>query len=68
MPRIIHTGQALVYATAMVPALPDQGQNVMAQGLVAAGRGSREHPGRRRAVGGGMRPRWGLSAPDPTAT
>ena len=32
MPRIIHTGQALVDATAMVPALPDQGQNVMAQG------------------------------------
>ena len=32
MPRIIHTGQALVDATAMVPALPEQGQNVMALG------------------------------------
>lgn len=30
MSRIIHTGQALVDATAMVPALPDRGQNVMA--------------------------------------
>jgi len=30
MPRIIHTGQALVDATAMIPALPQQGQNVMA--------------------------------------
>lgn len=30
MPRIIHTGQALVDATAMVPALPRRGQNVMA--------------------------------------
>lgn len=32
MPRIIHTGQALVDATAMVPALPARGQNVMAGG------------------------------------
>ncbi len=32
MPRIIHTGQALVDATAMIPALPDRGQNVMAAG------------------------------------
>ena len=30
MSRIIHTGQALVDATAMIPALPDRGQNVMA--------------------------------------
>ncbi len=30
MPRIIHTGQALVDATARIPALPDRGQNVMA--------------------------------------
>ena len=30
MPRIIHTGQALVDATAMIPALPRRGQNVMA--------------------------------------
>lgn len=32
MPRIIHTGQALVDATAMIPALPARGQNVMAAG------------------------------------
>lgn len=32
MPRIIHTGQALVDATAMVPGLPRRGQNVMAPG------------------------------------
>lgn len=32
MPRIIHTGQALVDATAMVPSLPLRGQNVMAPG------------------------------------
>lgn len=30
MPRIIHTGQALVDATAMIPDLPRRGQNVMA--------------------------------------
>ncbi len=30
--RIIHTGQALVDATAMIPALPRRGQNVMAAG------------------------------------
>ena len=30
MPRIIHTGQALVDATAMIPDLPARGQNVMA--------------------------------------
>ena len=30
MARIIHTGQALVDATAMIPALPQRGQNVMA--------------------------------------
>lgn len=30
MPRIIHTGQALVDATARVPELPRRGQNVMA--------------------------------------
>lgn len=30
MPRIIHTGQALVDATARIPQLPDRGQNVMA--------------------------------------
>ncbi len=30
MPRIIHTGQALVDATAMIPTLPRRGQNVMA--------------------------------------
>lgn len=32
MVRIIHTGQALVDATAMVPGLPARGQNVMASG------------------------------------
>ena len=30
MPRIIHTGQALVDATALIPGLPRRGQNVMA--------------------------------------
>ncbi|MDO5675906.1 MAG: PfkB family carbohydrate kinase [Propionibacteriaceae bacterium] len=30
MPRIIHTGQALVDATAMIPDLPRRGQNTMA--------------------------------------
>lgn len=29
MPRVIHTGQALVDATAMIPGLPRRGQNVM---------------------------------------
>ncbi len=32
MPRVIHTGQALVDATARVPGLPERGQNVMADG------------------------------------
>lgn len=31
MPRVIHTGQALVDATATVPALPARGQNVMGE-------------------------------------
>ncbi len=30
MPRVIHTGQALVDATAQIAALPERGQNVMA--------------------------------------
>ncbi|MDN5570597.1 MAG: PfkB family carbohydrate kinase [Propionibacteriaceae bacterium] len=40
MPRIIHTGQALVDAVARVPALPDRGQNVMATSWDVAAAGS----------------------------
>lgn len=40
MPRIIHTGQALVDAVARVPALPERGQNVMASSWDVAAAGS----------------------------
>ncbi|WP_232549406.1 PfkB family carbohydrate kinase [Propioniciclava soli] len=40
MPRIIHTGQALVDAVARVPALPARGQNVMASSWELAAAGS----------------------------
>lgn len=40
MPRIIHTGQALVDAVARVPALPERGQNVMATSWDVAAAGS----------------------------
>ncbi|MBK7821486.1 MAG: sugar kinase [Tessaracoccus sp.] len=40
MPRVIHTGQALVDATAQVPDLPARGQNVMAGGWDQAAGGA----------------------------
>ncbi|MFT3887171.1 MAG: PfkB family carbohydrate kinase [Arachnia sp.] len=40
MPRVIHTGQALVDATAQIPGLPSRGQNVMAGGWDQAAGGA----------------------------
>lgn len=40
MPRVIHTGQALVDATAQISALPQRGQNVMASSWGQAAGGS----------------------------
>lgn len=40
MPRVIHTGQALVDATAKIPDLPARGQNVMAGGWDQAAGGA----------------------------
>lgn len=40
MPRVIHTAQALVDATAQVPALPLRGQNVMTDGWEQAAGGA----------------------------
>ena len=40
MPRVIHTGQALVDATAQVGSLPQRGQNVMAEGWGQAAGGA----------------------------
>lgn len=40
MPRVIHTGQALVDATAIVPSLPARGQNVMGESWELAAGGA----------------------------
>ena len=66
MPRVIHTAQALVDATALIPDLPRRGQNVMAAdwSQQAGGAGADGMDGTHcgPAALGGAEPRMGCRA------